>query len=161
MPRGERAAQELKEFAEEHLAYEAEMLFASAQELAEGKHPQHITNALLESFTIHLRALIDFFWGQYPARKDDALAEDFFEHPSHWKEKKPDFPAALELARNRANKEIAHLTYERLNIKPEAKVWPVAEMANAMRSALIVFAKSADVGLLGTALSELKSDDAG
>ena len=49
----------LKAFAEEHLSYEVNMLINTAQILSQPINQQFVVNAFLESFTIHLRALIN------------------------------------------------------------------------------------------------------
>lgn len=80
-----------------------------------------ITNALLESRLIHIRALLDFF--QKPQRStmkgkvlDDVLSMDFgyLAAPINID------PAYLA----RLNKDLAHLTYARIERTPESKNWP-------------------------------------
>lgn len=154
MPRNGRTEKQMRAFAEEHLVYEARMLFAAATELTNGGHPKHITNALLESFAIHLRALIDFLW-ERDVKPDDALAKDFFETPNQWQEMRPVIPAVFSSVRKRVGKEIAHITYARLHVEPEAKPWPITEMAQEMHAALAIFIDYADAALLGAAPSGL------
>lgn len=160
MPRGERTEVQMRAFAEEHLNYEYQMLMATAIELSNSSHPQHVRNSLLESFTIHLRALVDFIWEPQRLRDDDAVASDFFNSPEKWLNVRPSFPDALEPARSRTGKEVAHLTYARLDVTADAKRWHIVDMANAIAAALAVFAKNADHAYLGDALSELKTTQA-
>lgn len=157
MPRGARTEKQMRAFAEEHLNYEYQMLIASVTELSKGNYPQHVTNSFLESFTIHLRALIDFIWETKNLRDDDAVASDFFSSPDQWMKLQPQFPTILEPARIRTGKEIAHLTYSRMDVTADAKKWRVVEMVNAITAALSVFAKNAEEAYLGNALSELKN----
>ncbi|MFZ0291286.1 MAG: hypothetical protein WB616_20095 [Candidatus Sulfotelmatobacter sp.] len=64
----------------------------------------------LSSFAIHLRNLIDFFYTQPgDARNDDVVAADFFDPASAWN--LGAIPKSLNDARERANKEISHITY--------------------------------------------------
>jgi hypothetical protein len=147
--------EELKEFAEEHLAYEVNMMIGAAKGLSQPNNSQFVINALLESFTIHLRALIDFIWEPSNVWKDDAIACDFFNSTEQWKKVRPDFPAALEPARSRTGKEVAHLTYARMKVTPETKGWNIGEMTEAMVRALKVFADNADKKRIGKALENL------
>lgn len=156
MPRGKLTEEQIRAFAEEHLNYEYQMLMATAIELSNPGHAQHIKNSLLESFTIHLRALIDFLWEAQKLREDDAVASDFFSSPDKWFQVQPKYPTALEPARSRTGKEVAHLTYTRLDVTADAKRWHVVDMANALTAALVVFAKHADPAYLGNALAALK-----
>jgi hypothetical protein len=65
-----------------HLFYEIAMLRGSVLGLTSGLIGQGIIgNALLESFTIHARALLDFLYPENPW-PDDVIAEDFFPSPS-------------------------------------------------------------------------------
>ena len=67
---------------------------------------------MLESFAIHLRNLIDFFYTPpNHARNDDLVAADFFDPPTSWNP--GPISKSLSDARERANKEISHITYKR------------------------------------------------
>jgi len=155
MPREIPSDEELKEFAEQHLAYEVNMMIGAAKGLSQPNNSQFVINALLESFTIHLRALIDFIWEPSNVWKDDAIACDFFSSTEQWEKVRPDFPAALEPARSRTGKEVAHLTYARMEVTPETKGWNIGEMTEAMIRALKVFADNADEKRIGKALENL------
>lgn len=89
-------------------------------------------NALLESFTLHARALLDFFYGRR-RKKDDALASDFFEEDA-WEQSRPPMAGTLSDVNRRVGKEIAHLTYSRANVTEEAKGWPIVPMYLALAS---------------------------
>lgn len=147
--------EELREFAEEHLTYEVNMMIGAAKGLSQPSNSQFAINALLESFAIHLRALIDFIWESPDVWKDDAIGCDFFNSTEQWKKVRPDFPAALEPARSRTGKEVAHLTYARMKVTPETKGWNIGEMTEAMVRALKVFADNADKKRIGKALENL------
>jgi hypothetical protein len=116
--------------ASEHLHYEIEMLDYTAKALARTS-VSNLRNALLESFTIHARSLLDVFFPS-GAEENDVLAEQYFDDPMTWKMargRKPDFDV-----RANVGTQIAHLSYERLGIGPEAKNWPVSQIhADLMR----------------------------
>lgn len=157
MPRLIRSEAELRAFAEEHLEYEVHMLLSAANGLAQANHSQFVNNAFLECFTIHLRALIDFLWDPANLHEDDAIASDFFKTSKGWEDIRPEFPLNLEPARCRTNKEIAHLTYARMDVTPEIKVWNFAKMTAAIVPVLKLFVENADSSRIGTALKDLRS----
>ena len=77
MNRKQRAQDELRS-ASDHLHYELWMFSSLAHGLASGISGQSvINNALIESFTIHARILLDFLYAER-AKEDDVIAEDFF-----------------------------------------------------------------------------------
>ena len=80
-----------------------------------------LQNALLESFVIHYRALLDFFYAN--PRRDDVSANHYFDSVDGWPKLRPPETEVLKTSRKRAGKEIAHLTYARLDVTPETKGW--------------------------------------
>ncbi len=114
-----------------------------------------INNALLESFGIHVRALIWFFYADSP-RKDDVIAEDFFSTPTEWQTARPPITQVLEKAKKRAGKEIAHLTYARLDVTPEQKPWEFLPIFNDMNKVIELFLSMAPEHLLGERWDEFK-----
>jgi hypothetical protein len=71
-----RQSADLRE-ASEHLFYELWMLESVERLLTLGAFgPGPVSNALLESFSVHARALSQFFFPVTP-KSDDVLAEDF------------------------------------------------------------------------------------
>jgi len=122
MTRISRSLEELCE-ASNHLFYEIWMFQALAQGMSSGiAGIGAMNNSLLEAFAIHVRALIGFFYSENP-RSDDIVAEDFFENEDVWKNLQPAKTETLGTAKKRADKEIAHLTYTRLDVTPEQKPW--------------------------------------
>jgi len=88
MVRKKRSKEELRN-ASDHLHYEIWMFTSLASGLASGISGQGvINNALLESFTIHARNLLDFLYAGKP-QKDDVIAKDFLEDPSEWHNARP------------------------------------------------------------------------
>jgi len=75
MSRKVRTEAELKEVSE-HLHYEVCMLTSLARGIASGIAGQGpILNALLESFVVHVRVLMDFLYNKSP-KPDDVIAQD-------------------------------------------------------------------------------------
>jgi hypothetical protein len=117
--------QQLLDYSKEHLLYEFHIFWWVAENLAREKG--FLLSALLESFAIHLRNLIDFFYTQPEnARNDDLVAADFFDSPGAWN--LGQIPKPLCDARKRANKEISHITYKRKCAMDPTKPWPVADL---------------------------------
>ena len=132
----------------EHLHYEIQMLYGTAWMLAAFRVPttlspleQHIVhNALLESFTIHVRNLLDFLYGP-GSKPDDVLSDDFFDDPSLWPQKRPPKSSLLAEAHKRVGKEVAHSTYGRLKVTPETKPWSYLLIAREIGAVLQEFIK--------------------
>jgi len=110
---------DLPAHSKEHLDYEIGMLVDTARAwnlcLAEP-----IRNALTEAFAVHLRNLIEFL---YPRGEvcGNVSAKDFFASPSKWDP--PLMSTALETARQRAHREIVHLTVDRVPGSQKGKEW--------------------------------------
>lgn len=109
--------------ASEHLEYEIWMFDVLVNGLVSGLTSSGVLhNALLESFVIHVRLLTNFFYSS-KQREDDVLAEDFFSSPEVWRNSRPPETTVLQKARNRAGKEVAHLTYARQLLTQDEKQW--------------------------------------
>ncbi|MEK7101033.1 MAG: hypothetical protein AAB921_02950 [Patescibacteria group bacterium] len=135
-----RTSQELFE-SQEHLIYETEMLFAVFRQNNFQALEKDLRFALLESFTLHLRNFINFF---YPEKEfnTDIYAKDFFV-PGEWKSVVPPISPALETARKRANKEVGHLTTERISGVTKKKEWQMGELALEISLLIELFCKRA------------------
>lgn len=137
-PRSFRSPQELRKISN-HVIYEIKMLIETSQ--MEGKNcNQH--NAILESFLIHTRNLIDFLW-RNPKYPDDVSVNDFLND---------DF---LELSdeihkdlTNKISKHLAHITYTR-NKPKENKGWEKEKILNIVHQRLDEFFCRVDKDLLG------------
>jgi hypothetical protein len=107
-------------------------------------------NSDIESFTVHLRALLDFFYtAPDKARPDDILAEHFFHDPQVWYRARPELSEArLKSIRNRIGKEIAHLTYKRLFLTTPQKLWPFLDLKTVALDAVKAFLENIDPSLL-------------
>ena len=135
-PRPSLSEEQMRAALREHVLYEHGMLNQIAEELIEAeagrreRPPDLYWNTAIESFLIHARNLAYFFSaGRVKAsavRPDDVVAEDYFDEPSDWAR------AALPVTQRldellkfggRVAKEIAHLTYARLEKK---SAWDIA-----------------------------------
>ena len=93
----------------EHYVYELNMLRwtqATLTETPEGFN----ANALIESFCVHARALMDFYKSR--PRQDDVTAQDFTSSGQFSANGTSQIPSDV---RTRVNKQIAHLTASREN----------------------------------------------
>ena len=141
--------EELRE-ASNHLHYEIRMLTSLANGIASGIPGQGpIANALLESFVIHVRAVMDFLYAEKP-QADDVIAEDFYDTPDQWPKIRPALSELLSHAKRRAGKEVAHLTYARLDVTPEIKPWRFVQIANEILTVINTFLENVPKSKLGS-----------
>jgi hypothetical protein len=153
MARKQRGNDQLKE-ASDFLFYEIWMFNVLAKGILLGlieKGP--LQNAMLESFIIHLRVLIGFFYPNQ-AKNDEIIAYDFFESPDAWNNLRPK-SNILENEKNRAHKEVAHLTYKR-KIKSEEKQWNVLEIYREISNLIKIFYENINKDLLGSRWNDYK-----
>jgi len=157
MARKVRTKEELVE-ASDHLHYEIWMFLSLANGLASGLCGQGVlNNALLESFTVHARILLDFLYTER-AQKDDVIAEDFFEAPLVWHQVRPPKSEILQKVHRRVAKEVAHLTYARQDVTPETKPWPFVEMADKVNTVFSKFLSLVSLELLGSRWDDYKRE---
>lgn len=92
----------------------------------------YIYNCYLDSFIIHFRCLVDFFFSEKP-RKDDITAQDFldWELPTELRPQMKDW-------KEKAHKYVAHITESR---KHNEMFWPYVEMVNALKPNIDQFLK--------------------
>ena len=156
MTRSIRSPEELQQ-ASNHLFYEIWMFETLAQTMALGiaGRGNVINNSLLEAFAIHVRALIGFFYSESP-RKDDIIADDFFTSPNDWQKMRPQKTELLDKAKKRADKEVAHLTYTRLDITPEQKHWDFVKIYNDLQVLIKLFLNNIPTDLLGSKWEDFK-----
>jgi hypothetical protein len=95
---------------------------------------QVVENALLESFGIHNRSLIDFLWQKQPMRKTDAVARDWIED---WRA--PEMSGRLKGVKDRVGKEMVHLSYNRLAVPEDEKGWAVLGIGPEVIGAFLKF----------------------
>ena len=130
-----------------HLWYEMSMLQGLVRGMGSGIAGEGnvISNSLVEAFAIHVRVLIHFFYSDIP-RKDDVLAEDFIEN---WSNTRPKITEILKVAKTRADKEVAHLTFARLKVTPEKKPWNFLELSNDLQVVINKFIELVPRDILG------------
>lgn len=129
---------ELQAYSKEHIWYEVRMFFGAGSNAPFDHSPQLEVqdDALLESFVLHLRNLVNFFYPPKHIKADDAIAAEHFdsgEMPSVL------LTNMLSTARERANKELSHLTWKRLAGHHAAKGWDFAALMRDMANAIEAF----------------------
>jgi hypothetical protein len=146
-----RTADELVAFSE-HLLYDVQLFFHEGRALTRTRlalTPSlswELEMALVESFALHARSLVDFFFKD-KGRRDDAFAAHYFE-PGEWAALRPlQGPWIHEVKHpdlDRFGKEIAHLNYHRVTLAERAKGWPVVQIAGAIGEVLLIFVRFVD-----------------
>lgn len=128
------------------------MLFATARELSTGKHADTtIHNALLESFSVHARSVLDVFYPPANTRDDDVVAQDFLPEGAAWGATCPGLTESLANVRVRTGKEIAHLTYARLAVTEDAKPWQFIAILRDLEALVEAFTATVPPENLGPA----------
>ncbi len=137
--RQERDETQLSEMARRHLAYEIKMVRETAQALrGKGIGPRSFRNAMLETFLIHYRNLLDFFYAdKRRSLSHDVRAADFVADYPRWRERRPRMDKEATSNRERVNAQLAHLTYRRL--KYEERHWSDRRMARQIEEILQIF----------------------
>lgn len=103
-------------------------------------------NMALETFVMHWRALIEFFYDDRKKKKwpDDMRVYDFVDG-SKWEKAIGNMPSWIRNLNCRAGKEIAHLTSSRKYGAPPEKSWPYKDMKKHLEAIIAVFAKEANL----------------
>jgi hypothetical protein len=142
--RKERSNEDLQ-LAQSHIVYELNMLKLVSGGISSGVFGKSVlTNSLVESFAIHARNLIDFLWPEKPNR-DHIIANDFFSDLEKWNHLRVDIPDILKKARIRAHKEIAHISYDRLRVKPEEKPWDYTLITKIISDNMSIFLSNKEI----------------
>ncbi len=133
-----------------HLWYEFSMFLILIQRLGKGFSPGSIeNNVFLESFALHVRNLIDFLYND-KSQSNDVYAGDYFQSKEDWIKMRPKITELLDKSKRRANKEVSHLTYSRIDITPDEKRWHFIEISRDIYKAFDIFVKHVDKELLGS-----------
>lgn len=134
-----------RDFACEHLWYEATMIAQTLRVLAEnqGRLPPFVLNLLAEAITMHGRLIEDFFFNTKGA-EDSAIVQDYvLREPTsqrRWRTMRKRVGASP-LSRERINREIVHLSYLRIYGGAPEKGWapgPLVDWAGRMFLALFL-----------------------
>jgi hypothetical protein len=138
--------EELQKYSAEHLWYEVWMFFQTGIVLPNGvtsPKVDFVENAILESFAIHLRNLLDFF---YPDRSkphdDDVIAAYYFDA----RKLPSDFPQKSKLlnaSKVRAHKQVSHLTTKRFTGNHPEKRWSTVPLMSEIAEVLVAFVGTA------------------
>jgi hypothetical protein len=144
--------EELTKFSGVHLLYELKMFWwlTGAISYMDG----YMYDALLESWVVHLRNLINFFCR--PRDRDDVIAEDFFDNPSAWSQSES---GTLKNARVRADKELSHITEKRKYAGEKDKDWDVAGLFREIVDIARRFASQASEAKLHSDVKQLLGAD--
>lgn len=106
--------------------YEVDMFRYCSKKLFNpiGYIEQNENNLIVEGFALHSRVLIDFFYSEYTQKNpNDIIAEQFI---SNWNEIKPEITQTLYDTREKAHKQLAHLSSWRFKIEREGnKGWSI------------------------------------
>lgn len=153
---------ELLAYSQEHLFYEIQM-FLDVSKLNFGNILNKdirklLNNIKTESFVIHLRNLITFLYPTKSVSKTDVYAKNFFSNPDLWESTRPPISQTLENARNRAHKEMGHITTERISgINDPKKSWEIKQLTDEIVPILKLFCDSADKSKLDNNILRLFS----
>jgi len=163
-----------EKYLNEHLTYEIDMLgfshqmlFQVAQEIGKFSPsnsqisvftPDDVVSAFfrrnifIEAFILHARCLVEFFYHDRKKHPDDARAGDFI-RDKDWSKVRSELDGPLLKLMGRSGKEIAHLTYSRIDgIEPE-KAW---DDPNILKELIITIDKFIDaIGQKSSNLKEL------
>ncbi len=135
--------------ASDWLIYEYWMLKGLAQLLLEDDDYTEIgllRNAVLDSFLIHARALVDFFYRK-PKVPTDVIAGDYFDNTekAYWERHYSKDPGWFKDTRTRIDKGVAHISYER-----RKDAWDYIQIEREIGKVFDDFVKRVSLDLLGT-----------
>jgi hypothetical protein len=136
--------EELKAYAEEPLPYEVDMLISSAGILVflanyrdKGCLPWAVYNGLLNTFAVHARNVVLFLYSRSTGKgfATDVVIEDYVDEGTVKRILTSISPLLAE-ALTKANKQVGHLTRERIEYEKTGKEWKYIEVANHIIRAL-------------------------
>jgi hypothetical protein len=114
---------------------------------------EFLKNVRTEAVALHLRNLIVFLYpDQFPPKSDDVCAHHFLASRTpyaDWLKRRPRLSSTLRQAKDRADREVAHLTTGRIAGTPAFKYWDVDRLVWELGGVLVVFADSAATDRLG------------
>ena len=128
---------DLKSYAEVHIQYEFDMLLWSARVLAflspvanKGHLDWVVFNGLLNTFAIHARNLTLFLYSgdKENIQPSDVVIENYIDQ-AILKRCRPQISDLLNMVITKANKQVAHLTTDRIQYEKDGKAWNFIEIA--------------------------------
>jgi len=132
----------LLEYADTHVTYELNMLVWTSGLLSalfpfktNGYLPWTVNNATVNSYSMHARNLIDFLYSRSLGKdySTDIILQDYIGQAAS--SKFPPIPPLLEAAKTKADKQVAHLTRERIDYEKAGKEWHFVDIALAIAGA--------------------------
>src|SRR3989339_277146 len=150
--------EQLLDYFKEHIRYEVLMLLNATHAII-GKFqvPKGLEYMAVESYAIHLRNLINFFYPPNKIRDTDVCAKDFFIEEATWSKERPELSITLKGARERADKEVSHLTTLRKYANDNDKKWDIKPLACEIIQVFDLFCKYADKVELVSLVDDLKN----
>ena len=146
----------LRAFSGEHLWYEVNMLYGVMDLLMKGVEDYYLYNALLEAFVLHASVILDFFYK--PAVKpDDARAVHYVRDTGAFHKALPPFQQKFGGFTRKRNKEVVHLSYRRLYVRPEEKRWNSTKITKDIRRIVDLFLDHADPARLHPRMYTLRT----
>jgi hypothetical protein len=145
----------LQNFSKEHLFYDIWMLYEVTFKLSLSISDGIIANAMVESFVIHATLILDFLFN-IKDKESDSVADDYLVDPLAWRKLSSVHRKKFDFVWQRRNKEIAHLSYERLGITPQEKLWNFVAIAREISDLVDLFIDSASKDLLSVEVINLK-----
>ena len=133
---------DLLQYADSHISYELNMLIWASGLLAPlftfkttGHLAWTVNNATLNSYSMHARNLIDFLYSRSLGKDfpTDIILQDYIGEEAA-KNLPPSDPL-LQAAKTKADKQVAHLTLERIEYEQVGKEWHFVDIALAIASA--------------------------
>ncbi len=149
------SAKVLIAFSAEHLYYEVWMLYGVTEKLRQGLTDRYLYNALLESFVVHASIILDFFY-KPQVKPDDAKAIHYLDSVGEWNALLPSYAKYFRRFNTKRNKEVIHLSYKRLDVKPEQKYWRVVETTSHIQKLFDKFLDLANPALIDPAIYQLR-----
>jgi hypothetical protein len=149
--------EELRDYSGEHLLHELSMFWELAHSLRGHKKGTTEYDALIESFAIHLRNLIEFFI--LPEKSDYVRAVHFFQNPAEWPTMK--LTGEFKKLHDRASNEVSHLTVRRIDGNPPEKEWYTEEIVQQIEPIAEKFGAKADVKKLHPKVREFLQTPSG
>lgn len=131
-----------------YLFYEADM-FAAIPGSYEANVDRHVKNAVLESFAVHMRNLACFFGFGGRILASDITIDDLAAFLPNWKapEISPDDALFMKSQIERANKQVAHLTEERLLHRNPVWQWEHVRITKILSAFWRNFEQALDIDL--------------
>jgi hypothetical protein len=135
--------------------YEIRKLLETNNVLAAGNYPRELNDQLVESYALHLRNLIEFLYDK--PKEGYIRAGEFFSDPKMWRTFAGTRSKTLGKAQGQASAQVAHLTYDRVDLTSEEKEWLIGPLSREIVGVLAKFLSNADEDRLGPELVKLKN----